>query len=80
METLGALRRRIERTKDLHSVVKSMKALAAASIRQYERAADAVGEWREAIDLALQVALRDSATSLQEALAPAGRHTAAIVT
>lgn len=79
METLGALQRRIERTEDLHSVVKSMKALAAASIRHYERAADAVGEWRETIDLALQVVLRDSTMNLQEALAPAGRRVAAIV-
>ncbi len=79
MQTLGALQRRIERTKDLHSVVKSMKALAAASIRQYEHAADAVGEWGQAIDLALQVALRNSDAKLKEVLTPLGRETAAIV-
>ncbi len=79
METLGALQRRIERTKDLHSVVKSMKALAAASIRQYEHAADAVGEWGQAIDLALQVALRSSDAKLKDSLIPPGRETAAIV-
>ncbi|MGJ3252267.1 MAG: F0F1 ATP synthase subunit gamma, partial [Elainellaceae cyanobacterium] len=38
METLEALQSQIDSTQDLQSVVKTMKALAAVSIRQYEKA------------------------------------------
>ncbi len=79
METLNALKRRLESTEDLQSVVKSMKALAAASIRQYERAADAVGLWRETVEMGLQIVLRDSHAGRPRELEPTGSQVAAIV-
>ncbi|MBD3235766.1 MAG: hypothetical protein GF330_03600 [Candidatus Eisenbacteria bacterium] len=56
METLESLKRRVERTRDLQSVVKSMKALAAVKIRHFEQTADSVGTYRQAVELGLQVA------------------------
>ncbi len=59
METLEELKRKIESTEDLHSVVKTMKALAAVRIRQYERAVESLGDYNETVDVALRVALRN---------------------
>lgn len=55
------MRRRIEQTRDLQSVVGTMKALAAVSIQQYEQAARSLDVFNESIDLGLQVVLRDLA-------------------
>lgn len=57
-QTLEALTRRIRTTEDLKSIVRTMKALSAASIQTYERAASAVAEYQLTIELGLQVALR----------------------
>lgn len=59
METAESLKRSIAITQELHSVVKTMKALAGVSIRQYERAAHAVNEYNHAIEMGLQIALRE---------------------
>ena len=59
METLEELKQRIESTKDLQSVVKTMKALAAVRIRQFERAVESLGDYSETVEMALRVALRD---------------------
>ncbi len=59
MESLEALRRRIESTQDLQGIVRTMKALAAANIRQYERAVQAVNMYNRTVDAGLQIVLRD---------------------
>jgi F-type H+-transporting ATPase subunit gamma len=58
-ESLG---RRIAGAKDLSSVVRSMKALAASSIAQYERAVESLHEYTRTVELGLSVCLRDSAS------------------
>lgn len=58
METAESLRRTIAVTRELQSVVKTMKALAGVNIRQYERAAHAVAEYNRTVDMGLQVALQ----------------------
>jgi F-type H+-transporting ATPase subunit gamma len=58
-ESLG---RRIAGAKDLSSVVRSMKALAASSIAQYERAVESLHEYTRTVEFALSVCLRDSAS------------------
>jgi len=58
METLETLKRKIRSAEDLQGVVKTMKALAAVSIRQYERAVESLEDYNRATLLALQVALR----------------------
>ncbi len=57
MATLEELSRRIDTTKDLQSIVRTMKALSAVSIRQYEAAADALADYWRTVELGLRVAL-----------------------
>lgn len=60
METQEQLQSRLHSLEELRTIVKTMKALSAASIRQYERAADAVGGYYETVERGLQVVLRDT--------------------
>jgi len=57
-QTLESMRRRIESAEDLYAVVRVMKALAAASIRQCERAVESLAEYSRTIEAGLQVVLR----------------------
>jgi F-type H+-transporting ATPase subunit gamma len=66
MESLESLRRRIESAQDLHGIVRTMKALAAANIRQFERAVDAVGVYYRTVDAGLRIALRDQTAPAAE--------------
>jgi F-type H+-transporting ATPase subunit gamma len=63
MPFLEFLQRQIATTQDLQSVVKTMKVLSAASIRQYERAVESLAAYSRTIDLGLQVVLSDYARS-----------------
>jgi F-type H+-transporting ATPase subunit gamma len=58
MQTLAQLKRRIDSTGDLHSVVRTMKSLAAVSIRQYEEASRSLVDYAHTIDMALGIVLR----------------------
>src|SRR3546814_14212633 len=51
------MRRRIESAEDLYAVVRVMKALAAASIRQCERAVESLAEYNRTIEMGLQIVL-----------------------
>lgn len=64
METIEALRRRIGNTQDLQSLVKTMKVLAAVSIRQYERAVESLAEYNRTIEMGLHVVLRNRPAEL----------------
>jgi len=59
MQTIEGLKRKIQSTEDLQSVVKTMKALAAVNIRQYERAVESLKDYNKAVEMGLQVVLRD---------------------
>jgi F-type H+-transporting ATPase subunit gamma len=65
METLESLRRRIESANDLFGIVRTMKALSAASIRQFERAVEAVEVYNRAIEAGLRVVLQDQETATE---------------
>jgi F-type H+-transporting ATPase subunit gamma len=58
METEDTLKRRVDTAESLHSAVKTMKALAAVSIRQFEQAVEALADYNRTVELALQVVLR----------------------
>ncbi len=58
METLEALAKRIGTTKNLHTVVRTMKALSAASIAQYDRAVIAMSRYMQTVELGLTAVLR----------------------
>jgi F-type H+-transporting ATPase subunit gamma len=57
METVESLKRRIGSVQDLHSVVRTMKSLAAVNIRQYEKAVESLDEYFRTVELGLQAAL-----------------------
>jgi F-type H+-transporting ATPase subunit gamma len=56
------LQRKINSARELGSVVRTMKALAAASITQYERAVQSLSDYYHAIELGLYVCFRGSAS------------------
>lgn len=58
MQTLETLRRQINSTESLHSVVRTMKVLSMTSIRQCEAAVESLNEYSRTVRLGLQIALR----------------------
>lgn len=73
METLETLRRRLDTATSLHSVVRTMKALASASIHQYEEATRSLRSYARTVELGFQISLRRR--SPVAALTEAGPHT-----
>jgi F-type H+-transporting ATPase subunit gamma len=61
MATLEELGRQIAAADDLQSVVRTMKAISAASIRRHEQAEAAMSGYLATVEMALQVVLRDLA-------------------
>jgi len=60
MASLEQLQGRLQSLEELRTIVKTMKALSAASIRQYEQAVDALGDYYRTVERGLQVVLRDT--------------------
>lgn len=77
-QTLESMRRRIESAEDLYAVVRVMKALAAASIRQCERAVESLAEYNRTIEAGLQIVLRNRPEELAVE-SPPGQHWGVIV-
>jgi F-type H+-transporting ATPase subunit gamma len=57
-ETMAGLRRKISSAGDLQSVVRTMKALAASSIGQYEKSVSALGDYYRTVELGLGACFR----------------------
>lgn len=71
MPTLDAFRRTIESIQTLRSVVRTMKALSAANLRQYERATAALADYYATVEQGMQIVLRDyPPEALQAAVTP----------
>jgi F-type H+-transporting ATPase subunit gamma len=79
METAESLRRAVSVTSELHSVVKTMKALAGVNIRQYERAAHAVAAYNRTVEMGLQIALQRMPPHAMPPRYAAGRKLGAVV-
>lgn len=58
METAEMLQEGIRSFEDLHSIVSTMKALSAVSIRQYERAVESLHDYHRTVSLGLHVVLK----------------------
>ena len=58
MESIEAIKKKITTTRELQSVVKTMKALAAANIRQYEQAVESLAEYYRTVAMGLQINLK----------------------
>jgi F-type H+-transporting ATPase subunit gamma len=59
-DTLASLRRKISSAGDLQSVVRTMKAVAASSIGQYEKSVLALADYNRTVELGLGASFRDS--------------------
>lgn len=60
MASIESLKQRMENLDDLQQIVRTMKALSAVSIRQYEQAAAALAEYEGSVELGLRAVLRDT--------------------
>jgi F-type H+-transporting ATPase subunit gamma len=65
MQMLETIRRKIESARDLHSVVKTMKALAAVNIHTYEKAVQAINSYHQNIETGLQIVLKKNSEMLK---------------
>jgi F-type H+-transporting ATPase subunit gamma len=75
METLETLARRIATADDLRELVRTMKSLAAVSLRRYERAVVALADYERAVELGLRAVLRSEprpARPTRDATGPVG--------
>ena len=73
MKTLEALQREMDTTADLQGIVRTMKVLAAVSIRQYERAQESLLHYNRTVELGLQAVLkqqRSTAVNVQKKAQP----------
>lgn len=61
--TVASLRRRIDSAGNLQAVVRTMKALAASSIGQYEQSVRALGDYYRAVELGLGVCVRSTGSA-----------------
>ncbi len=68
-DTIAGLRRKISSAGDLQSVVRSMKALAASSIGQYDKSVHALGDYYRTVELGLSACFR----ATQSAALPVAR-------
>ncbi len=81
-DSTASLRRKIGSAGDLRSVVRAMKAQAAASVGQYERSVAALADYARAVELGLALCFRQSAPMQVEAPkrdGPKGKRIRAIV-
>lgn len=79
METTESLKRRIHTAEDLHSLVRTMKALAAMNIRQLEHAVESLADYQRTIELGLRIVLRERRSSTVTARAALGESLGAVV-
>jgi F-type H+-transporting ATPase subunit gamma len=79
METLESLRRRIQSAQDLYGIIRTMKALAAASIRQFEQAVEAVDVYTSTVDTGLRIVLQAQSTQMENMLNKQNGGTLAII-
>ncbi len=59
-DTMASLRRKIDSAGDLQSVVRTMKAVAASSIGQYEKSVSALADYYRTVELGLSACFRQS--------------------
>lgn len=79
METLEALAARIATTEDIQSIVRTMKSLSAVSIRQYEKAVEALHDYQQTIELGFRVVLRQGVRPMAARGRPEGPSVAIVI-
>jgi F-type H+-transporting ATPase subunit gamma len=79
VQTPESLKRTIKSAQDLLGVVKTMKALAAVSIRQYQRSVESLADYNRTVELGLQIILKDRQGAAEPARQRAKKQLGAIV-
>ncbi|MFO7965828.1 MAG: F0F1 ATP synthase subunit gamma [Desulfobacterales bacterium] len=79
MQTIEALKRKIDSVTDLESVVKTMKAMASVRIKQYEKAVLSLRAFSRTIDMAMQVVVSHPLPPLAEDRKTRDGHVGAVV-
>lgn len=78
-DSLASLRRKLGGAEQLGAVVRAMKAIAASSIVQYERAAASLGQYERSVELGLSLSLDDHRPAATAVGTPAAAATGALV-
>jgi F-type H+-transporting ATPase subunit gamma len=73
------LKRKVAAAEDLQSIVTTMKVLAAANIRQYERAVQSLAQYNATVEMGLQVVLQHGPRDVIATRSVAGRGFGAVV-
>lgn len=79
METIESLRRKIEVSQELRGIVKTMKTMAAVSIRQYDRAVASLRQYSRTIEMGLQIVMRHNREDNHPHRPSPGRRLGAII-
>ena len=79
METIESLRRKIAVSEDLQEVVKTMKTIAAVSIRQYEKAVASLRQYSHTVELGMQIVMRSQREERAQPRPAPGRRLGAII-
>jgi F-type H+-transporting ATPase subunit gamma len=79
MQTTESLKRRIKSAGDLLSVVKTMKALAAVSIRQYQKAVESLEDYNRTVEMGLQIVLKERMGAMMQNKGSAVKRMGAII-
>ena len=79
MQTTESLKRRIKSAGDLLSVVKTMKALAAVSIRQYQKAVESLDDYNRTVEMGLQIVLKERLGAMSQSKSRAVKRLGVIV-
>jgi F-type H+-transporting ATPase subunit gamma len=79
MQTTESLKRRIKSAGDLLSVVKTMKALAAVSIRQYQKAVESLEDYNRTVEMGLQIVLKERMGAMMESKKASVKRMGAII-
>ena len=77
-ETTASLRRKINSAGDLQSVVRTMKAMAASNIDQYEKAVHALADYYRSVELGLSICLRESMPAALTTASKGRTHTGSV--
>ncbi|MCL4501685.1 MAG: F0F1 ATP synthase subunit gamma [Deltaproteobacteria bacterium] len=79
METIEALRRKIDVSQELQGVVKTMKTIAAVSIRQYEKAVASLRQYSRTVEMGMQIVMRGHKEERTQPRPAPGRRLGAII-
>ncbi len=79
MQTTESIQRKIGNTQDLHSLVRTLKTLAAVEIRHYEKTVKSIGDYYRTVEMGLQVLIQNPSQDRVPRKPPPGPRWGAVV-